>query len=329
MARSLRRTLITGGAGFIGSHLAESLLADGREVIVLDDLSTGSIANIEHLLDSAGFRFEHGSVLDRDLCERAVAECSEVVHLAAAVGVRMVFSNPAETIERNVGGTEAVLRSALRHGRKVFIASTSEVYGRDVASSKGAFRESDEIVLGPSMRWCYACSKALDEYRARAHVRESGLAVVIGRIFNTVGPRQTGAYGMVIPRFVSWALSGAPMQVYGDGEQVRTFTHVADTVRAIRALMEEPGAEGEIVNIGSEETTTIADLARLVKDVARSDSEIVLVPYEEAYGEGFEDVRRRVPDLTKLRALTGFRAERTLRDIVEDVIAHAQEFRAG
>ncbi len=315
-----KTVLITGGAGFIGSHLAESCLADGLRVTVIDDLSTGSRGNIRHLEEHARFRFETGSVLDEGACERLVGACEEVIHLAAAVGVGTVFARPADTIRRNVRGTENVLAAAERHGRKVFVASTSEVYGRDARAGKTCFRETDEITLGPSMRWCYACSKALDEYLARACAQESGLRVVVGRIFNTVGPRQSGAYGMVIPRFVEWALAGDPLQVYGDGLQVRTFTHVLDTVRAIRLLMAAPRAEGEVVNIGSAETVSILELARMVKDAAASASEIVHVPYEKAYAPGFEDIRNRVPDLTKLHDLTGFRAERTLAEILTDTI---------
>ena len=319
-----RSVLITGGAGFIGSHLAEACLAEGRRVTVLDDLSTGSLRNIKHLIDSPGFRFELGSVMDPSLTDEMVRASDEVVHLAAAVGVELVFSKPTETIERNVSGTEHVLRAALRYGRKVFVASTSEVYGRDPAGDGTSFNETDEVTLGPSMRWCYACSKALDEYLARAYHYDKGLPVVIGRLFNTVGPRQSGAYGMVIPRFVEWALAGKPIQVYGDGGQVRTFTHVVDAVRAITGLMGEPGAEGEVVNIGSEETVSILDLARLVKDMTGSTSEIVHVPYEEIFGDGFEDIRNRVPDVTKIRSLTGFRAEHGLREILADTIDYAR-----
>jgi UDP-glucose 4-epimerase len=249
----------------------------------------------------------------------------EVIHLAAAVGVQLVFSKPTETIERNVTGTEHVLRAALRYGRKVFIASTSEVYGKDPrGDGQTSFSETDEITLGPSMRWCYACSKALDEYLARAYHADKGLPVVIGRLFNTVGPRQSGAYGMVIPRFVEWALAGKPIQVYGDGGQVRTFAHVADAVRAMMGLMVEPDAEGEVVNIGSEETVSILELAQLVKKMTGSASEIVHVPYEEAFGEGFEDIRNRVPNVAKIRDLTGFKAERSLSEILADTIEYTR-----
>jgi UDP-glucose 4-epimerase len=316
------RVLVTGGAGFIGSHLVEALLGEGHEVVVLDDLSTGSRANVEHLLGGPRFRLEVGSVLDRERCHRAIADADVVVHLAAAVGVRLVIERPIETIERNVRGTEHVLEGALRHRRRVFLASTSEVYGKEAGVDGPLFRETDDLTLGVSMRWSYACSKALDEYLARAYHQTRGLPVVIGRFFNTVGPRQTGAYGMVIPRFVDWALAGQPIQVYGDGRQVRVFAHVHDTVRTLWALMNEPRAEGQIVNIGGEEPVTMLDLAYRIKAMTASASDVVLRPYEEAYGPGFEDIRVRVPDLGKLRALVGycpeFSLEAILRDMVDD-----------
>jgi UDP-glucose 4-epimerase len=316
--------LITGGAGFIGSHLAESLLAHGDEVHVLDDLSTGSLRNIQHLIDEPNFHFVHGDVLDAATCDRLVADVKQVYHLAAAVGVKLVFTKPMETIECNVRGTENILASCLRFGRKVFIASTSEVYGKDTGGGGQKFGERDAITLGPSMRWCYACSKALDEYLARAYHIGKGLPVVIGRLFNTVGPRQSPAYGMVIPRFVQWALAGEPIQVYGDGGQRRTFNHVLDTVRAVRALMNEPRAEGEVYNIGGEEVSTISGLAERVRDAADSQSEIVLVPYEQAYGQDFEDIRNRVPDIGRLRELVGYEPAHTLDDILRDTIANAR-----
>jgi len=320
----VRSVLITGGAGFIGSHLADSLVADGVEVWALDDLSTGSLRNVRHLLDRPEFHFESGSVLDAELCRRLVAGVDQVFHLAAAVGVRLVFRQPVETIERNVRGTENVLAACLEHGAKVFLASTSEVYGKDMPNGSEPFRETDAITLGPSIRWCYACSKALDEYLARAMAASKGLPVVIGRLFNTVGPRQTGAYGMVIPRFVRWALDGRPLQVYGDGQQKRTFVHVDDAVRAIRALMAEPKAEGEVVNIGSDEVVTIADLAARVLTAAGSASEIVAVRYEEVFGDGFDDIRHRVPDLGKLRRLIGFQPRHRLDAILRDAVEHAR-----
>ena len=314
------RVLVTGGAGFIGSHLVEALLKGGHAVVALDDLSTGSRANVEHLIGHQGFRLELGSVLDRPVCQRAVAGADVVVHLAAAVGVKLVVERPIDTIERNVRGTEHVLEAALRHRCRVFLASTSEVYGKEAGADGSVFRETDDVTLGVSMRWSYACSKALDEYLARAYHQTRGLPVVIGRLFNTVGPRQTGAYGMVIPRFVDWALSDRPIQVYGDGRQVRVFAHVHDTVRALWALMNEPRAEGEIVNIGGEEPITMLDLAHRIKAMTASASEIVLRSYEEAYGPGFEDPRVRVPDLGKLQALVGYRPEFSLEAILRDMV---------
>jgi len=314
--------LVTGGAGFIGSHLVETLLDRGHPVVAFDDLSTGNRRNVEHLIGRPGFRLEAGSVLDRERCHDAIAQADVVVHLAAAVGVKLVVEQPIETIECNVRGTEHVLQGAVRYGRKVFIASTSEVYGKETRPGVSVFRETDDVTLGVSMRWSYACSKALDEYLARAYHQSRGLPIVIGRFFNTVGPRQTGAYGMVIPRLVDWALAGQPLQVYGDGGQVRVFTHVRDAVRAVWALMNEPRAEGEVVNIGGVEPVTMLELARRIKALTGSASEITLVPYEKVYGTGFEDIRTRVPDLSKIRDLVGYRPEvpleAILRDMVED-----------
>ena len=317
--------LVTGGAGFIGSHMAERLLADGHRVIALDDLTTGSLRNIQPLIGTPNFRFQLGSVLEKEVCNQFVAECDEVIHLAAAVGVKMIFDRPMETIERNVRGTENILEAALRSGRKVFLASTSEVYGKETRSDTNSFHEDDDITLGPSMRWCYACSKALDEYLGRAYCIGKGLPVVIGRLFNTVGPRQSGAYGMVIPRFVEWALSGKPIQVYGDGKQVRTFTHVQDCVRAVCNLMAEPRAEGQVVNIGSEEPITMLELARRIKDLTDSRSEIVHISYDQAYGLGFEDIRNRVPNVTRIRDLVGYRPEYDLDRILQDTISYFRQ----
>jgi UDP-glucose 4-epimerase len=314
------RVLVTGGAGFIGSHLVEALLEDGHTVVAFDDLSTGRRHNVEHLLGHERFRLDLGSVLDREQCHRAIAGADVVVHLAAAVGVKLVFERPIETIDRNVRGTEHVLEGALRHGCKVFLASTSEVYGKEARADGAIFRETDDVTLGVSMRWSYACSKALDEYLARAYHQTKGLPVVIGRLFNTVGPRQTGAYGMVIPRFVDWALAGEPIQVYGDGRQVRVFAHVRDTVRAVWALLNEPRAEGEIVNIGGAEPITMLDLARRIKALTGSTSDIVLLPYEKVYGAGFEDIRMRAPDLGKLHGLIGYRPEVSLDAILRDMV---------
>ena len=314
------RVLVTGGAGFIGSHLCERLLRDGHEVYVLDDLSTGNLQNILHLMDEPRFRFVLGSILDEDKVDRLVAECKQIYHLAAVVGVKLVFEDPVRTIEVNVRGTENVLGAALRHGRKVLIASTSEVYGKDVRNPDGRFREEDDITLGPSIRWCYACSKALDEYLARSYYMRKGLPVVIVRLFNTVGPRQTGAYGMVIPRFVEQALTGKPITVYGDGEQVRSFCWVGDVVEAMVKLMEHPKAVGEVFNVGSDKPITINELARKVKEMTGSDSPIQHIPYEQAYGPGFEDIRFRVPDISKIRKLIGFEPTLGIDGILERVI---------
>lgn len=313
------RALITGGAGFIGSHLAEALLTRGQEVIVLDDLSTGSLQNILHLLRHPGFEFVLGSTMDEKAVEPAVAASDAVYHLGAAVGVRLVFEQPVRTIETNVHGTQNVLNACVRHGRKILIASTSEVYGKDV-NSRGRFREDDDITIGTSIRWCYATSKALDEFLARACYMEKGLPVVIARFFNTVGPRQSPAYGMVLPRFVESALQSRQIAVYGDGSQVRSFTWVGDAVEAVIRLMTTPRAEGEIVNIGSDETVTILELAERIRCMTGSRSEIVFVPYEQAYGPGFEDIRHRVPDIAKLRQLVGFVPGVTLDDILARVI---------
>jgi UDP-glucose 4-epimerase len=313
------RFLITGGAGFIGSHLAESLLAAGETVDVIDDLSTGSIANIEHLKGAARFRYVIGSVDDRPVLAELVDRADVVVHLAAAVGVRLIVERPVHTIYTNVHGTEQVLEAAAKKCKRVIIASTSEVYGK---SSEIPFSENGDMILGSSTkaRWGYACSKALDEFLAMAYWREHRLPITIVRLFNTVGPRQTGRYGMVLPTFVSQALSRQPITVFGDGSQSRCFTHVSDVVTAITTLSREPKAIGEIFNIGSDEETTIGALARLVRDVSGSDSPIVQVPYDEAYTEGFEDMPRRVPDLEKIRALIGYQPRLGLREIVASVI---------
>lgn len=323
------KALITGGAGFIGSHLAESLLAREDEVVVLDDLSTGSLQNILHLNRRPGFQFVLGSIMDDHTVDQAVADCDVVYHLGAAVGVRLVFEQPVRTIETNVRGTRHVLDACLRHGRKALIASTSEVYGKDVRNGRGRFREDDNITIGPSIRWCYATSKALDEFLARAYHLDKGLPVVIARFFNTVGPRQSPAYGMVLPRFVEQALLGRPMTVYGNGTQVRSFTWVGDAVEASIRLMDSKAAEGGVFNVGSDEPVTIAELAERVRDLTESRSEIVFVPYEQAYGPGFEDIKYRVPDTTKLRSAVGFAPARALDDILREVIAFTRERLAG
>lgn len=319
------KCLITGGAGFIGSHLAQALLARGSEVVILDDLSTGRAENVETLLSHAGISFVRGSILDEDLVAHHAAGCPHIYHLAAAVGVKLVFDHPVRTIETNVHGTEAVLRAARRHGGKVLIASTSEVYGRDPRGHGGRFGESDDLMLGTSLRWGYAASKALDEYLARAYWREYRLPVVVARFFNTVGARQTGVYGMVLPRMVEQALAGQSLTVYGDGMQVRVFLWVGDAVRAIIGLMDHPGAVGEVFNVGGDEPVTIRDLAIKIKQLTKSPSEIAFVPYEQAYGPGFEDIQYRVPDTTKLKVLLSFEPTKRLVDIIGEVIRDRQE----
>ncbi len=312
--------LVTGGAGFIGSHLAERLLAEGHRVLVLDDLSTGRFENIAHLEGRPGFELRVASVTDPAIVERCVTESEAVFHLASAVGVRLVVDQPVKTIETIVGGTDTVLRSCARYRRPVLLTSTSEVYGK---SEKLPFAEGDDCVIGPTTtrRWAYACAKALDEFLAMAHWSESRLPVVIARLFNTVGPRQTGRYGMVIPRLVAQGLAGEPLTVYGDGTQSRCFAHVSDVVGALVALMEEPKARGEVFNVGNAEEVTILGLAERVRVLTGSRSPIRLVPYGEAYVAGFEDMSRRVPDLTKARHLIGYRPTRGLDDILADVLA--------
>jgi UDP-glucose 4-epimerase len=313
------RVLITGGAGFIGSHVAEAYLGRGDEVFVLDDLSTGSIDNIRHLKDHPRFHYTIESVHHAPTVAELVDQCDVVIHLAAAVGVRLIVESPVRTIETNVHGTEVVLAKANKKKKKVLIASTSEVYG---LSEQVPFREDGNLVLGPTAkgRWSYACSKAIDEFLALAYWRERKLPTVIVRLFNTVGPRQTGQYGMVVPTFVKQALTGRPITIHGDGSQSRCFAHVSDVVRAVVALMDHPGAVGEVFNIGSDEEVTIRALAERVKEMAGSQSEIVTIPYELAYGEGFEDMPRRVPDITKVGQLVGYRPTRSLDQILQSVI---------
>ena len=317
------RTLITGGAGFIGSHLAEALLARGDEVAILDDLSTGSIDNIEHLKGVPGFRYVIDSVMNEPLLAEMIDRCDVVFHLAAAVGVRLIIEEPTRTIETNVGGTEVVLRNAAKKGRKVVIASTSEVYGK---SADVPFREDADLVLGPTSkhRWAYACSKMLDEFLALAYHAEKHVPVVIVRFFNTIGPRQTGRYGMVVPRFVTQALAGEPITVYGDGTQSRSFTWVGDVVRALLALVDHPGAVGGVFNVGNGEEITIRALAERIRTMTSSASPIVTIPYDEAYEAGFEDMPRRVPDIAKIRALIGYEPRVGLHDMLSEIIGEAE-----
>jgi len=311
---------ISGGAGFIGSHMAERLLERGDSVIVLDDLSTGRMENIDHLTDREGFEYRIGSCLDAPLVAELVDRCDVTVHLAAAVGVKLIVEHPVRTIETNVKATEVILGAAAKKQKLVVIASTSEVYGK---GTKIPFAEDDDLQLGPTInsRWAYACSKALDEWLALAYLREKQVPVIIARFFNTVGPRQTGRYGMVLPTFAAQAIAGEPITVYGSGEQSRCFGHVRDVVEGVLRLIDTPAAVGQVVNLGSNTEVTIGALAEMVRDAAESQSDIVLVPYSEAYAEGFEDLQRRVPDVTKLERLTGFRPETPLAEIVDDVVA--------
>ncbi|HSF18658.1 MAG TPA: NAD-dependent epimerase/dehydratase family protein [Vicinamibacteria bacterium] len=315
------RVLITGGAGFIGSHLAEALLSQGHVVFVLDDLSTGSIENIEPLKGIEGFHYTIDTVMNEPVTAEHVDRVDVVVHLAAAVGVRLIIDSPVHTIETNVHGTETILKLANKKKKRVLVASTSEVYGK---SAKVPFQENDDLVMGPTTkgRWSYACSKAIDEFLALAYHKEKKLPVIIARLFNTVGPRQTGRYGMVIPNFVRQALAGEPITVYGDGSQSRCFTDVSDVVRALIALMEHPGALGEVFNIGSGHEVTILELAGKIKAMTGSQSEVVFVPYSEAYEEGFEDMPRRVPDISKVGRLIGYEPTIELDRILERVIEH-------
>jgi len=316
------KALITGGAGFVGSHLAEALLARGDEVYVLDDLSTGSIENIEHLKHAPGFHYAIESIRNEPIAAELVDHVDVVFHLAAAVGVRLIVESPVNTIETNVHGTESILKIANKKKKKVLIASTSEVYGK---SNMVPFREDADLVLGPTQkgRWSYACSKAIDEFLALAYHKEKRLPVVIVRLFNTVGPRQTGRYGMVIPNFIKQALLGHPITVYGDGRQSRCFTYVSDVVGVFLKLVDHPGAVGEVFNVGNDhEEVTIEELAERVKTRTGSKSEIVKVPYDQAYEEGFEDMRRRVPDLAKVNALVGYEPKVHLDQILDHVIAY-------
>jgi UDP-glucose 4-epimerase len=317
----MRTVLITGGAGFIGSHLAEALLDRGVAVRVLDDLSTGCLRNVEPLKERPGFRCAVGSIFDESAVAALLDGCDAVVHLAAAVGVRLIVESPVRTIETNVHGTEIVLRHAARRGTPVLLASTSEVYGK---SEKVPYAEEDDHVLGPTTRgrWSYAASKLVDEFLALSYGKEKGLPVVIARLFNTVGPRQTGRYGMVIPSFVRQALAGGPLTVYGDGKQSRCFADVGDVVGALVKLLDEPRARGQVYNVGNDEEITIRALAERVVARAGVKAEIRHVPYDEAYEAGFEDMRRRVPDLRKIKALIGYKPTTGIDAILDRVIAY-------
>jgi nucleoside-diphosphate-sugar epimerase len=318
------RVLITGGAGFIGSHLAEALLDRNDEVFVLDNLSTGSIDNIGHLKSHPRFHYTIDSVVNEPLLAEMIDRCDTVVHLAAAVGVKLIVEAPVHTIETNVHGTEVVLKHANKKKKLVLIASTSEVYGK---STEVPFREDADLVLGPTAkhRWAYACSKMIDEFLALAYWKERKLPVIIVRLFNTVGPRQTGQYGMVLPSFVRQALAGQPITVYGDGSQTRSFTYVGDVVRGMVALMNEPAAVGQVFNIGNGEEISINALATKVKQLTGSSSPIVRLPYDQAYEAGFEDMPRRVPDISKISGLIGYAPTVELDEIVTRVIEYFRQ----
>jgi UDP-glucose 4-epimerase len=313
--------LVTGGAGFIGSHLVERLVARGERTIVLDDLSTGRRENLAAVAANAAVEFHEGSVTDRSLVAALVARADRVVHLAAAVGVRLIIDEPVRTLETNIHGTEVVLKECARRATPVFIASSSEVYGK---GSRCPFREDDDVILGSTTksRWSYAASKMVDEFLALSYFKERGLPARVGRFFNTVGPRQVGQYGMVLPRFIEQALAGGPITVYGDGSQSRAFAHVADVVESVIRLMDSPATAGQVFNIGGTEEVTIQRLAERVRDLVDPRVEIKRLPYEEAYGGGFEDLGRRAPDTSRLRNATGVAPSMRLDEILRDTVAH-------
>jgi UDP-glucose 4-epimerase len=318
------KILITGGAGFIGSHLAEELLRQGEEVYVIDNLSTGRLENIKHLAANPHFHITIETILEEKTVEELIKKCELIFHLAAAVGVRLIIEKPVDTIETNILGTEIVLKTANKFKRKVILASTSEVYGKN---SKVPFRENDDSVYGPTTksRWSYACSKAIDEFLALAYFHEKKLPVVIARLFNTIGPRQTGRYGMVVPSFIQQALLSHPVTVYGDGKQSRSFTHVTDVVSALIGLSEHPKAIGEVFNVGNGREITIERLAMLIKKMTNSRSKIVYIPYDKAFEKGFEDMIRRVPDITKINHLIGYKPKVTLEASLEKIIDYYRE----
>lgn len=313
------KALITGGAGFIGSHLAETLLKAGSEIVVLDDLSTGRYENIAHLENKKTFKFVEGSILNETLMDKLAGDCDVIYHLAAAVGVELIVKKPLESLTTNIKGSEVVLEMAHRYHKKILITSTSEIYGKNV---NGPLKEDDDRILGSPLksRWSYSTAKAVDEILAYIYWKEKGVPAVIVRLFNTVGPRQTGAYGMVIPRFVAQALRGESLTVYGTGNQSRCFLHVKDTVAALIKLGDNPKAIGEVFNVGSQEEVTIKELADKVIKLSKSKSKINFIPYDKAYEEGFEDMQRRVPDITKIKKLIGFSPTFSLPEIIKDIV---------
>ncbi len=317
------KILITGGAGFIGSHLADTLLEMGEEVYVVDDLSTGSLKNVEQHQNEERFHLVVDTILNQAVMNELVFKCDQIYHMAAAVGVKLIMNRPVETLETNVKGTEMVLMLANRYKKKVLIASSSEVYGKVMdGENTRLLMENTDFLMGSTTkrRWAYACSKALDEFLALAYYEEKKLPVIIARLFNTVGPRQTGQYGMVIPNFVQKALIGKPITVYGDGTQSRSFTYIGDVTDALIKLMAEPKAVGQIFNVGNANEVSIKELALMVKEMAGSSSEIVYIPYEKAYGPGYEDMQRRCPDITKIKDLIGFEPKTDLKGIIQSVI---------
>jgi UDP-glucose 4-epimerase len=313
------RALITGGAGFIGSHLSETLIKKGEEVIVLDNLSTGRVENVAHLEGKSGFRLVIGSILDAGLVDKLVSDCDVIYHLAAAVGVDLIVKNPLDSLTTNIKGSEIVLEMGCRYHKKILITSTSEIYGKNV---NGPLKEEDDRILGSPLksRWSYSTAKAVDEMLAYIYWKEKGVPSIIVRLFNTVGPRQTGAYGMVIPRFVSQALANEPLTIYGNGKQTRCFLHVKDAVDALINLMQEKRAIGNVFNIGSQEEISIEELAKEIISITQSRSRISYIPYDKAYEEGFEDMQRRVPDTGKINRLIGFKPSVNLAGIIKDVV---------
>ena len=323
-SKKKKSALVTGGAGFIGSFLADELLNREYKVYVIDNLSTGSLENIRHLRNNSDFTFETGNIMDKKLMEKLVSNCDHIFHLAAAVGVKLIINKPVDTIKTNVLGTEIVLELANKYDKKVLITSTSEVYGKN---EKTPFKETDDSVYGPTIksRWSYACSKAIDEFLALAYYHEKKLQVVIVRLFNTIGPRQTNQYGMVVPTFVKQALLNHDITVFGDGKQTRSFTDVRDVIGALVDLINNPKAYGQVFNIGNNKDISISRLAETIKKMTGSKSKITSIPYDKAYEKGFEDMRKRIPDISKAKAFIGFQPSIKLEDTLNDIITYQKK----